>query len=100
MRSLGSSGAEYQSVMITPPNGSADCSGRNDRVSSVACQRNELTPSVSRPLDEAMEVAPVVVSGMSLSLEEPQAAKARANRRTAGTRIDIFSFFGAFARGR
>ena len=38
-RSLGALGATYQSVMITPPNGSALASGMKDRVSSEACQR-------------------------------------------------------------
>src|ERR1700679_716481 len=89
MRSLGSSGAEYQSVMITPPNGSADCSGRNDKVSRVACQRKELTPSVRRPLDDEIAVVPVPVSGMSLSLDEPQPARTREHRTIAGTRIEI-----------
>ena len=38
-RSFGWSGGLYQSVMMTPPKGSAEASGMNDTVSSVACQR-------------------------------------------------------------
>ena len=37
-RSFGESGGLYQSVMMTPPNGSADASGMNETVSSVARQ--------------------------------------------------------------
>src|SRR6185312_15966599 len=78
--------------MITPPNGSADCSGMKDSVSSVACHRKEFTPSV-RVLVEEMAVEPVAVSGMSLSLE-PQDARRRAQRMTAGTRIIISNPYG------
>src|SRR5665213_1368269 len=87
MRSFRSDGSEYQSVRITPPNGSADCNGMKDSVSSDACQRKEFTPSVTRPLVDVMAVDPVVVSGMSLSLDEPQAVSNNAERTTAGTRI-------------
>jgi hypothetical protein len=38
-RSVGVSGGAYQSVMITPPNGSAWDSGRKSTVSSAARQR-------------------------------------------------------------
>src|SRR5579863_1639654 len=48
-RSLGVSAGLYQSVMMTPPNGSADASGMNDTVSSVARQRKLLTPTPDGP---------------------------------------------------
>lgn len=38
------SSGTYQSVMITPPNGSADASGIKEEVSSEARQRNAFTP--------------------------------------------------------
>src|SRR5207302_3796595 len=43
-RSSGVSGGEYQSVMMTPPNGSAEASGMKESVSSEARHRKELTP--------------------------------------------------------
>src|SRR5258708_10959143 len=43
-RSSGVSGGAYQSVMITPPNGSAEASGMNAIESSEARHRNEFTP--------------------------------------------------------
>ncbi len=48
-RSSGDSGGEYQSVMMTPPNGSAEASGMKARVSSEARQRKELTPIPTPP---------------------------------------------------
>ena len=47
MRSLGLSGAEYQSVIITPPKGSAEVIGIKETVSSVARHRKPLTPMPS-----------------------------------------------------
>src|SRR5215813_6582623 len=48
-RSLGDCGGEYQSVMMTPPNGSAETSGMNDTVSSEARHRKLLTPMPLAP---------------------------------------------------
>ena len=56
-RSAGLSGGEYQSVMITPPKGSAEDSGMKDTVSRVARQRKALTP---------IPVPPVAASGVLL----------------------------------
>src|ERR1051325_4047916 len=86
IRSLGVAGAEYQSVMITPPNGSADCSGMKDSVSRVACHRKEFTPSVTWPEEDEMAVAPLALSATSLS-SEPQAASSMVARRTVKIRI-------------
>src|SRR5262245_66288536 len=43
-RSFGDAGSEYQSVMMTPPKGSAEASGMKFSVSSEARHRYELTP--------------------------------------------------------
>src|SRR5215469_1544445 len=48
-RSSGVCGGLNQSVMITPPNGSAEASGMNETVSRLACQRNVLTPTPGAP---------------------------------------------------
>ena len=56
-RSSGLSGGEYQSVMITPPKGSAEDKGMKDTVSSEARQRKALTP---------IPVPPAVSAGVSL----------------------------------
>ena len=58
-RSRGVSGGVYQSVMITPPNGSAEFSGMNETVSSAARHRNPLTPIPGPPV-------------LSLSLSPPK----------------------------
>src|ERR1700761_5730480 len=42
-------GGEYQSVMMTPPNGSAEDSGMNAMVSSAPRQRNAFTPIPAPP---------------------------------------------------
>src|SRR5271155_724671 len=85
MRSFLSSGAEYQSVMMTPPKGSADDSGVNASGSSEGCDRKEFTPSVSLPLSIA--VVPVLAS--SPSLDDPQAARSAAQRTTVKTRMNL-----------
>ena len=71
MRSFWSSGAEYQSVMMTPPKGSAEASGMNASVSSEACQRKEFTPSVTLPLPLSMAVmyAPMVLAGLVTTVQ-------------------------------
>src|SRR5262249_28576240 len=58
-RSLGDCGGEYQSVMMTPPNGSAETSGMNATVSSDARHRKLLTP-IPPPAS-----APVPSAGLS-----------------------------------
>ena len=42
-RSSGVAGGAYQSVMMMPPNGSAEASGMKDSVSSAPRQRNAFT---------------------------------------------------------
>jgi len=48
-RSLGVVGGLYQSVMMTPPKGSAEASGMKLTVSSEARQRKLLTPTPAEP---------------------------------------------------
>jgi hypothetical protein len=49
-RSLCDCGGLYQSEMMTPPNGSADDRGMNDRVSSDARHRKALTATPPPPV--------------------------------------------------
>src|ERR1700691_1669898 len=87
-RSSGALGATYQSVITTPPKGSALASGMKARVSRVACQRKELTPKVRRLLPPATMVAPVSMSVVVVLLE-PQAARGRTKMQNRTGRIRI-----------
>src|SRR5215469_14841458 len=55
-RSLGVEAGEYQSVMITPPKGSAESSGMKETVSSEARQSRLLTPMPPPPEPSLLEV--------------------------------------------
>jgi hypothetical protein len=90
MRSLGVAGAEYQSVMMTPPNGSAEAKGMKAIVSSEARHRKELTPNVMRLEPLAMAVVPVSTSLAALS-EELQPARTRAQSKKGRIRIGSLS---------
>src|SRR3546814_20242934 len=51
-------GGTYQSVMITPPKGSAEDSGMKDRVSSEARHRKALTATPPPPVAAAADWSP------------------------------------------
>src|SRR3954449_11648382 len=90
IRSLGAAGAEYQSLMIVPPNGSAECSGINEMVSRLARQRKELTPSVTcPPAEEEIAVEPVELSSISIAVSEPHAASQSAAATTVTICIEV-----------
>src|SRR6516165_749487 len=55
-RSLGVEAGEYQSVMITPPKGSAESKGMKETVSSEARQSRLLTPIPPPPEPSLVEV--------------------------------------------
>src|SRR5690349_12564401 len=74
--------------MMVPPNGSAERSGMNESVSSVACQRKELTPIVMwPPACDVMAVEPASVS--SIVSSEPQEASRSAAARAEIMRMDF-----------
>src|SRR5690349_10805644 len=96
MCSSGLSGAAYQSLMTTPPTGSAEDSGMKLSVSSVARQRKLLTPSwgwfgvgLGAERNGWNKVRPllvlVLVEISSLARREPQPTTSKA--QTASTRI-------------
>ncbi len=66
--SFGACGGEYQSVIITPPNGSADAIGKEETTSNDALQRNALTPI---PLPPSEEGGPVSLNHIPLSSPVP-----------------------------
>ena len=68
IRSRGASGGEYQSVMITPPNGSAELSGKKEMVSRDA-RHSKLFTLIPRPVPMGLSPPNSVSISPPLSLE-------------------------------